>query len=233
MWMNSLGLDEELYVTNLYEDSRSGVLLLKVIDKIKPGCINWKNVDQTATNKFKKIVNCNEAVDACKKAGFSIVGIGGSDILDANKKYILAIVWQLMRAHTLQVIGNKTEDDLLVWANDLVGVDKITSFKDKTLKTSLFFINLEAAIEPRAINWDLVIKDSESDEALENNAKYASSIARKLGASIFLTWEDIKEVKSKMLMTFVAALYDVYNLEQKYKNEKNKIKDAEDKLNIK
>jgi hypothetical protein len=59
---------------------------------------------------------------------------------------------------------------------------------------------------------------------LENNAKYAISIARKLGASIFLVWEDIKEVKYRMLMTFAAALYEVYLLEMKYKAEKNKIK---------
>lgn len=65
--------------------------------------------------------------------------------------------------------------------------------------------------------------DSESDEALENNAKYALSIARKLGASIFLVWEDIKEVKSKMLITFVAALFDVWTLEMKLKSEKKKI----------
>lgn len=158
MWINSMGLND-LYVNNLYEDCRSGVLLLKVIDKVKPGCVEWKKVDQTSTNKFKKIVNCSEAVDACKKAGLSIVGIGGTDLHDANKKYILAIVWQLMRSHTLQVIGNKSEDDLLSWANDLVvstGKPKIDSFRDKSLKNSLFFIQLEAAIEPRAINWDLV-----------------------------------------------------------------------------
>jgi hypothetical protein len=63
-----------------------------------------------------------------------------------------------------------------------------------------------------------------SAEAIENNAKYAISIARKLGATIFLVWEDIKEVKSKMLMTFVAGLFDVYQLEQKLKENKNLVK---------
>jgi len=188
-----------------------------------------KKVDQTSTNKFKKIVNCGEAIDACKKAGLTVVGIGGTDLHDANKKYILAIVWQLMREHTLQVIGGKSEDDLLNWGNDLVSgnIAKVTSFKDKSLKNSLFFIHLMTAIEPRAINWELIDKENDSDEALQSNAKYAISIARKLGASIFLVWEDIKEVKGKMLMTFVAALYDVYQLEQKYKGEKNKIKQSE------
>ena len=156
MWINSLGLPD-LYINNLYEESRSGVLLVKVIDKIKPGSVNWKKVDETSTNKFKKVVNCNEAVDACKKAGLNIVGIGGSDIHDANRKYILAIVWQLMRAHTLQVVGNKSEDDLLSWANNMVAQQyRITAFSNKTLKNSLFFIHVMSAIEPRAINWEIV-----------------------------------------------------------------------------
>jgi plastin-1 len=158
MWMNSLGLPE-IYVNNLYEDSKSGVLLLKVIDKVKPGSVNWKNVDEKSTNKFKKVVNCNEAIEASKKSGFTIVGIGGTDILEGNKKYILAIVWQLMRSHTLQIIGNKSENDLLAWANEIVGEDsKVGSFKEKSLKNSIYFIKIMNAIEPRAINWELVIQ---------------------------------------------------------------------------
>jgi plastin-1 len=224
MWINSMGL-QDIYVNNLYEDCKSGVLLLKVIDKLKPGCVDWKKVDTGCSNKFKKLANCNESVDASKKAGLTIVGIGGQDILEGNKKYILAIVWQLMRAHTFQVIGNKSEEDLLKWGNEIVGENaKITSLRDKKLKNSIWFINIMASIEPRAINWDLVDKESESDEALENNAKYAISIARKLGATIFLVWEDIKDIKTKMLTTFVAALYDVWTLEKKLKNEKNKVK---------
>ena len=74
--------------------------------------------------------------------------------------------------------------------------------------------------------------DSESDEALENNAKYALSIARKLGASIFLVWEDLKEVKSKMLITFLAGLYDVHVLDSKLKQEKSKVKGGDVNLGL-
>lgn len=45
-----------------------------------------------------------------------------------------------------------------------------------------------------------------SDEDLELNAKYVISVARKLGATVFCLWEDIKEVKPKMIMTFVGAI---------------------------
>jgi plastin-1 len=46
-----------------------------------------------------------------------LIGIGASDILQANKKLVLAVVWQLVRIHYLQIIGSKTEKDIIAWAN--------------------------------------------------------------------------------------------------------------------
>ena len=216
MWINSLGLTgedgEPIHINNLYEESKDGILLLRTLDKIKPGVVNWKIIDKKPNNPFKKTVNCNEVIDASKKSKYHIVGIGGGDIRDGNKKYILAIVWQMMRAHSLQVIGNKTEEELISWGNDRVDDDlKVKSLKDKRLGNSLYFINIMKSIEPRSINWDIVITDKDDEESKQNNAKYAISIARKLGATVFLVWEDIAEVKSKLLLTFLASLYEVGN----------------------
>ena len=214
MWINSLGLtdddDNQIHINNLYEESKDGIVMLRTLDKIKPGVVNWKIIDKKPNNPFKKTVNCNEIIDASKKSKFHIVGIGGGDIRDGNKKYILAIVWQMMKAHSLQVIGGKTEEELIAWGNGLVEDDlKVKSLKDKKLGNSLYFINIMKTIEPRSINWDIVVTDKEDDESKQNNAKYAISIARKFGATVFLVWEDIAEVKSKLLLTFLASLYDV------------------------
>jgi hypothetical protein len=214
MWINSLGLNDEegepIHINNLYEESKDGTLMLRTLDKIKPGVVNWKIVDKKPNNPFKKTVNCNEVIDASKKSKYHIVGIGGGDIRDGNKKYILAIVWQMMRAHSLQVIGNKSEEELIAWGNEKVDDDlKVKSLKDKKLGNSLYFINIMKSIEPRSINWEIVVTDKDDDESKENNAKYAISIARKLGATVFLVWEDITEVKSKLLLTFLASLFDV------------------------
>ena len=216
MWINSLGLTNEdgepIHINNLYEESKDGLIMLRTLDKIKPGVVNWKIVDKKPNNPFKKNVNCNEVIDASKKSQYHIVGIGGRDIRDGNKKYILAIVWQMMRAHSLQVIGNKTEEELIAWGNDRVDDSlKVKSLKEKKLGNSLYFINIMKSIEPRSINWDIVVTDKDDDESKQNNAKYAISIARKLGATVFLVWEDIAEVKSKLLLTFLASLYEVGN----------------------
>ena len=44
--------------------------------------------------------------------------INSGNIRDGNKKYILAVVWQMMRDRSLQVMGNKTEEELISLGND-------------------------------------------------------------------------------------------------------------------
>ena len=209
-WINSLKLEGVRKVNNLYEECRSAILLLKMIDKIKPGTVQWKKVELKTKNPFKISVNCQEVIDASKRSGYSIISIGNKDIQEGKKKHILAIVWQLMKAHTLKIIGEKSEADLINWANSKVPENRrIKSLKEKKLNDGLFWIELLAAIEPRCIRWDLVARENLSDKDKEMNAKYALSVARGLGAMIFVVWEDITEVKSKLLLTFLASLYDV------------------------
>ena len=216
-WINSLKLEGVKKVNNLYQECRNAILLLKIIDKIKPGTVNWKIVElKNLKNPFKVGVNCQEAIDASKKSGYSIISIGNKDIQEGKKKHILAIVWQLMRAHTLKVIGEKSEEQLIAWANEKVSEGrKIKNLKEKKLSDGLFWIELLAAIEPKSIRWDFVVKDNPSDKDKEMNAKYALSVARGLGALIFVVWEDITEVKSKLLLTFLASIYDVAQSHEK------------------
>ena len=216
MWINSLGLNDDngepIHINNLYEESKDGLVLLRTLEKITPGCVRWKLVDKKPKNPFKIQTNCDEVIEASKKSNYKIIGIGGGDIRNGNKKYILAIVWQMMRQHSLQVIGNKTEEELVAWGNDRVDEQyKVKSLKDKKLANSLYFIYIMKSIEPRSINWDIVVQDKDDAESKENNAKYAISIARKLGATVFCVWEDIAEVKSKLLLTLLASIYEVGN----------------------
>jgi len=210
MWMNSLNIPD-LNIENLYEDCKDGLALLRVLEKILgPGSVDWKKAALKPDHKLKKIQNCNYAVDVAKnEKTFHVVAIGGVDIHDGKPKMILALVWQMVRKHVLDMLGGMQEDKLLAWANlRVTNVPKISSFKDKSLKDSKFLFEVLESIEPRAINKEFVTAGATPEE-VEKNAKYVISVARRIGATTFMVWEDIKEAKANMIMTFIASLAKV------------------------
>ena len=216
MWINSLNI-EGLYINDLFGDLCDGVAILKVMDKVQPGIVAWKKVNMSPKNKFKRVENCNYAVTLAKQMKFSMVNIGGLDICDKNKKLILGIIWQLMRRHTINILTTLTPGDKLVedreiidWANNQVKKSgkstSIRNFNDASLSSGVFLLDLCSSVEPRAVDPAVVTNGAGPDNQL-NNARYAISVARKMGACVFLTPEDIVEVKSKMVLMFVASLW--------------------------
>jgi len=59
--------------------------------------------------------------------------------------------------------------------------------------------------QPGIVNWE-IMRGIETQEDLMHNAKYVLSVARKMGATVFIAWEDIVEVNKNMLVTFVCEL---------------------------
>lgn len=215
MWINSLALDG-VYINNLFGDLTDGVVLLKLIDKIEPGIVAWTKVNLNPKNKFKKVENCNYCVILGKQMKFSLVNIGGVDITEGNKKLVLALIWQLMRYQQLKMLSllgtngrQITDKDIIEWANQKVKeagkTRSMIQFRDLALADGLFLLDLVYAVEPRALDYSMVSAGRTRQEK-ESNAKYLLSVARKIGATVFLTFEDILEVKPKMIMTFVATL---------------------------
>jgi len=155
---------------------------------------------------------------------FSLVGVGGVDITDGNETLTLALVWQLMRHHVLTVLKEVgggapvSEDAMITWSNNLVKScgksSHMHNFKDPSLKTGCFFIDLIDSIRPGFIDQSLVLHTDSAEDNMKN-AKYAISMARKLGATIFLLPEDIVEVKPKMILTFIGSLMAVGKKEGK------------------
>ncbi|KAK7895600.1 hypothetical protein WMY93_020925 [Mugilogobius chulae] len=167
---------------------------------------------------MKKVENCNYAVELGKtKAKFSLVGIGGEDLYNGIPTLTLALIWQLMRRYTLNVLsdlgqGEIANDDLIVsWVNETLQkagkTSTIKSFKDSTIGNSQPIVDLIDAIQPSSINFELVRTGNDlSDEDKLSNAKYAISMARKIGAKVYALPEDIVEVNPKMVMTIFACL---------------------------
>merc|ERR1712136_184299 len=82
---------------------------------------------------------------------------------------------------------------------------RISSFKDKSISTSHVVLDLIDSIQPGVVNFDLV-SPGDTEEEKFANAKYALSVARKIGARIYAIPEDLVEVKQKMVLTVFACL---------------------------
>ncbi|KAJ8440349.1 hypothetical protein Cgig2_012785 [Carnegiea gigantea] len=236
-WLNSLG--NSRCIDSVFEDLRDGWTLLETLDKISPGIVNWKIANKPPIKMlFKKVENCNQVVKIGKQLKFSLVNVAGNDIVQGNKKLILAYLWQLMRSNMIQLLKNLryrshgkeiTDADILEWANTLVkssgGKSCMSSFKDKSLSNGMFFLELLSAVQPRVVNWGLITK-GENDEEKKMNASYIISVARKLGCSIFLLPEDITEVNQKMILTLTASIMYWY-LNQSIEDKSSTSSDSE------
>ncbi|XP_036410287.1 plastin-1 [Megalops cyprinoides] len=217
-WMNSLGVTP--YVNHLYRDLVDALVIFQLYERIQVP-VDYKKVNRppypALGANMKKLENCNYAVDLGKReAKFSLVGIGGENINEGSQMHTLALVWQLMRRYTLNVLfdlgdGEKVNDQTIInWVNTTLTQGKknttISSFKDKLISTSLPVIDLIDTIAPNAIREEMVKRGEMTADDKLNNAKYAISVSRKIGAKVYALPDDLVEVKPKMVMTVFACL---------------------------
>ncbi|KAK6191582.1 hypothetical protein SNE40_003233 [Patella caerulea] len=218
-WMNSMGVNP--HVHHLYTDLRDCLVIFKILDIIQPGVVNWNKVVQKFSKmkvNFEKLENCNYAVELGIKQKFSLIGIGGQDMHEGNPTLTLAYVWQLMKAYTLSILsklkdsntnGNSiiAEQQIIDWANKKMGDRaKFSNFKDPSLSDGITVLTLIDCLRPGTVKWEVVKKTDLTEETRMANAKYAVSMARKIGARVYALPEDIVEVKPKMIMTIFACL---------------------------
>ncbi|XP_061548906.1 plastin-2 [Phycodurus eques] len=217
-WINSLGVNPR--VNHLYADMEDALVIFQLYEKIKVP-VDWERVNKPPYPKLgsnmKKLENCNYAVELGKKeAKFSLVGIAGQDLHAGNRTLTLALLWQLMRRYTLNILeelgdGQKVNDDTIVaWTNQTLAQagkpSSISSFKDGSISSSMPVLDLIDSIQPGSVRYDLLKTGDLTQEEKLNNAKYAISTARKIGARVYALPEDLVEVKPKMVMTVFACL---------------------------
>uniref|UniRef100_A0A7N6FIR4 Plastin-3 n=1 Tax=Anabas testudineus TaxID=64144 RepID=A0A7N6FIR4_ANATE len=215
-WMNSLGVNPRVH--HIYGDLQDAMVILQLYEKIKVPVdwdhrVNHPPFKGVGGGHLKKVENCNYAVElGKKKAGFSLVGIAGQDLYDGNATLTLALVWQLMRRYTLNVLedlghGHIAGDDLIIsWVNKTLA-EAGKSSTIKSFKVSDVCLSVQdKAINTSIVKFELVKTGTLSDEDKLNNAKYAISMARKIGAKVYALPEDLVEVNPKMVMTIFACL---------------------------
>ncbi|KAE8348367.1 calponin homology domain-containing protein [Aspergillus coremiiformis] len=225
LWLNSL--DVRPAVNSLFDDLRDGTILLQAYDKVIPGSVNWRHVNRLPASggemmRFKAVENTNYATELGKNNGFSLVGVQGADITDGQRTLTLGLVWQLMRrdiTNTLSSLAQRmgkreiTDSEMIRWANDMSRrggrTSSIRSFKDQSISSGIFLLDVLNGMKSSYVDYELVTPGRSDGEAY-SNAKLSISIARKLGATIWLVPEDICQVRARLVTTFIGSLMATY-----------------------
>lgn len=218
LWLNSLEVNPT--VNSLYDDLKDGTILLQAYDKVIKGSVNWRHVNKPPAHggemsRFKAVENTNYAIELGKQNRFSLVGVQGADITDGQRTLTLGLVWQLMRkdiSETLSALAQRlgkreiTDAEMVKWANDMSRKggknSSVRSFKDSQIGTGVYLLDVLNGIKSSYVDYDLVTAGRTDDDAYMN-AKLSISIARKLGATIWLVPEDICQVRSRLVTTFI------------------------------
>lgn len=217
-WMNSLGVSPRVLRFN--RDLGDGLVLLQLYGHIREGVVEWSKVN-TPPYKFpgenmKKRENCQYAIKVGKELGYKIIGIDGGNLYDGDEKATLAVVWQLMRGYTLKILERcsydgkaATDPEIVNWVNTTLEKggkeSRVRNFKDSSISSSRVVLDLIDSISPGSIDYN-VVTEGETEEDKYSNAKYAVSMARKIGARVYALPEDLVEVKPKMVLTVFACL---------------------------
>ena len=217
LWLNSL--DVQPGVNSLYEDLKDGTIILQAYDKVIKGSVNWRHVNKVPASgemsRFKALENTNYAIELGKQNRFSLVGVQGADIYDGQRTLTLGLVWQLMRrdiSETLTALAQRlgkreiSDAEMIKWANNMSQKggksSTIRSFKDQSIGTGVFLLDVLNGMKSSYVDYDLVTPGGTEDDAYMN-AKLSISIARKMGATIWLVPEDICQVRSRLVVTFI------------------------------
>ncbi|KAJ8059878.1 hypothetical protein OCU04_011506 [Sclerotinia nivalis] len=224
LWLNSL--DVQPAVNSLYEDLKDGTIILQAYDKVIKGSVNWRHVNKVPAggemSRFKALENTNYAIELGKQNRFSLVGVQGADINDGQRTLTLGLVWQLMRrdiSETLAALAQRlgkreiSDAEMIKWANNMSQKggksSTIRSFKDQSIGSGVFLLDVLNGMKSSYVDYDLVTPGTNEDDAYMN-AKLSISIARKMGATIWLVPEDICQVRSRLVVTFIGSLMATY-----------------------
>uniref|UniRef100_A0A665TG94 Lymphocyte cytosolic protein 1 (L-plastin) n=1 Tax=Echeneis naucrates TaxID=173247 RepID=A0A665TG94_ECHNA len=159
-----------------------------------------KTSDQLTFDEFTQIVHGLKSTEVAKTFRKAI-----------NKKEgICNVAGRSEQSGTQHSYSEEEKVAFVNWINKALekdaGKGTITSFKDGSISSSMPVLDLIDAIQPGSIRYDLLKTEDLTEEEKLNNAKYAISMARKIGARVYALPEDLVEVKPKMVMTVFACL---------------------------
>ncbi|KAJ1916952.1 alpha-actinin [Mycoemilia scoparia] len=213
-WVNNqLGAQNVAPINSIVTDLSDGTALIQLLEII--GDVSLGRYNRNPKLRIQRVENVNKALEFIRERRVNLTNIGAEDIVDANPKLILGMIWTIILRFTIAMIseeGLTAKDGLLLWCqrktapyHDVNVVDFTYSWQD-----GLAFCALIHRHRPDLLDYDRLDKsDPHSNTAL------AFEVAeRYLGIPKLLDVEDVCDVgkpDERSIMTYVAQYFHAFS----------------------
>ena len=221
------------YSNDVFDRLKDGVILCKLMNKIKEGAINEKFINiKNNMNVFQQAENLNLALSAAKGLGIITIGMNKDIFLEGNKNpsMTLGLLWQIAKQIMLQKINLKNFPELERLLEPDEQLSDLLKLSPEQLLLRWFNYHLnQASYDKPIINFSGDVKNSEKyiillnqldknkcdksglqEPDLNKRAEKVINDAKKLGANSYINQKDIVSGNSKLNTLFVASIFNAF-----------------------
>jgi Ca2+-binding EF-hand superfamily protein len=211
-WVNGHLRKKGLKIENLVTDFSDGIKLIKLLEVISNENIKMPN--KKPTIRIMKVENVNAALKFVKEHNVNLVGIGAEEVVDANGKMILGMIWTIILRFAISDISVEelsAKEGLLLWCQRKtegyrnVKVDNFTySFQDGLALCALIHKH-----RPDLIDFDSLDKNNR----IANLALAIRTAEEKLDIPKLFDPEDIADAAKpdeRSILTYVASYFHAF-----------------------
>ncbi|XP_059300756.1 fimbrin-2-like [Lycium ferocissimum] len=217
---------------DLFEVSKDGVLICKLINVAVPGTIDERAINmKRMLNPWERNENHTLCLNSAKAIGCTLVNIGTQDFIEGRRHLVLGVISQIIKIQLLADLNLKKTPQLLELVDDNKDVEELMSLPpEKILLRWMNFQLKKAKYEKIVTNFSSDIKDAEAYAHLLNvlapeyinpttltvkehleRAKLVLEHADRMGCKRYLTAKDIVEGSPNLNLAFVAHIFQHRN----------------------
>ncbi|KAI9188028.1 alpha-actinin [Blastocladiella emersonii ATCC 22665] len=218
-WVNTKLQLRGMAVTDLATELADGVALINLLEII--GDEPLSRYTKSPRLRIQKVENLNVALGFIKRRGVNLVSIGAEDIVDANEKLILGMIWTIILRFSIADIseeGLTAKEGLLLWCQRKTAPYAPTvAVKDFTFswQDGLAFCALIHRHRPDLIDFENLNKADK-----HGNMALAFDVAQThLNIPKLLDVEDVVDLvkpDERSIMTYVAQYFHAFSQLDKF-----------------
>lgn len=214
---------------NVFEAVKEGVLLCKLINKIRPGTISERSIcTKENKNTFEIAQNHIAAIEAATKLGLKVINIGPSDLMAGTPHLILGLLWQVIRMGIMDKVSIHSHPEMIALLEEGEDVSTFVNLAPEETLLRWFNHHLKRAGHPRRVaNFSGDLADSENylvllnqlspqqcglqglqERDLNRRAELMLQNADRLGCRKFLSPSDVVHGNAKLNLLFVGNLFN-------------------------